>query len=98
MYCNFAILSEKSNYTLHVSRHYKGTMGDALEYHNNSKFSAKDKDNDDDPGSCIETYGGNGWWYGRCYHQCLLIWYMTWLMADTDQHHNGIIYIMTLEI
>ena len=80
MYCNFAILSEKSNYTLHVSRHYKGTMGDALEYHNNRKFSAKDKDNDDDPGSCIEMYDGNGWWYGRCYTSVLT--YMVYDMAN----------------
>ena len=71
-------------------------MGDALEYHNNRKFSAKDKDNDDDPGSCIEMYDGNGWWYGRCYTSVLT--YMVYDMADTDQHHNGIIYIMTLEI
>ena len=42
-YNNFSILSETSKYTLHVSHHSKGTMGDSLERHNNMKLTTKDK-------------------------------------------------------
>ena len=68
MYKNFAILSEATNYTLQVSNHLKGTMGDALEYHNNVKFSTKDRDNDDvNTVNCATKFGGYGWWFKKCY-------------------------------
>ena len=72
MYKNFAILSEATNYTLQVSHHYKGTMGDALEYHNNMKFSTKDRDNDlANNVNCATRYGGYGWWFKKCYFTLL---------------------------
>ena len=71
MYKNFAILSEATDYTLQVSHHFKGTMGDALEYHNNMKFSTKDRDNDLDPGDCANYHGGYGWWFKQCFYAFL---------------------------
>ena len=68
MYKKFVILSEATNYTLQVSHHFKGTMGDGLEYHNNMKFSTKDRDNDLDRGDCANFHGGFGWWFNKCYH------------------------------
>ena len=67
MYKNFAILSEAKNYTLQVSHHFKGNMGDALEYHNNMQFSTKDRDNDLSTGDCSNNQGGYGWWFNKCY-------------------------------
>ena len=72
MYKNFAILSEATNYTLQVSNHFKGIMGDALEYHNNVKFSTKDRDNDDlNTENCATRYGGYGWWFKKCFFALL---------------------------
>ena len=71
MYKNFAILSEATDYTLQVSHHFKGTMGDALEYHNNMKFSTKDRDNDLDTGDCANYHGGYGWWFKQCFYAFL---------------------------
>ena len=68
MYKNFAILSEATDYTLQVSHHYKGTMEDGFEYHNNMKFSTKDRDNDLDTGDCANYHGGYGWWFKKCYY------------------------------
>ena len=71
MYKNFAILSEATNYTLQVSHHFKGTMGDGLEYHNNMEFSTKDRDNDLDTGDCANSHGGYGWWFNKCFRAFL---------------------------
>ena len=72
MYKNFSILSEATNYTLQVSNFLKGTMGDAMKYHNNVKFSTTDRDNDDvNTVNCADKYGGYGWWFKRCYKALL---------------------------
>ena len=71
MYKNFAVLSEATSYKLQVSHHFKGTMGDALESHNNMKFSTKDRDNDQFAGDCADANGGYGWWYDKCYDTLL---------------------------
>ena len=71
MYKNFAILSEATSYTLQLSHHFRGTMGDALEYHNNMKFLTKDKDSDQGSGNCANFHDGCGWWYKNCYHTVL---------------------------
>ena len=39
-------------------------LGDSLAYHRGRKFSAKDKDNDEnDQYDCAELHGMGGWWY-----------------------------------
>ena len=72
MYKNFSILSEATNYTLQVSNFLKGTMGDAMNYHNNIKFSTTDRDNDEvNTVNCADKYGGYGWWFKDCYKALL---------------------------
>ena len=72
MYKNIAILSEASNYTFQVSNQFKGTMGDAIAYHNNEKFSAKDRDNDEvSTLNCSNKYEWFGWWFKKCYFALL---------------------------
>ena len=72
MYKNFAILSENTSYTLQISHYLNGTMGDALAYHNNTKFSTKDKDNDEGIDyDCAKVNGGYGWWYKYCFWAAL---------------------------
>ena len=72
MFKDFAILSEATNYTLQLSSHFKGTMGDSMEYHNNVMFSTKDRDNDGvNTADCAKRYGGYGWWFKSCYKALL---------------------------
>ena len=35
--------------------------------HNNSEWSTKDVDNDDNSGSCSNSYGDHAWWYTSCW-------------------------------
>ncbi|KAH3869316.1 ficolin-2-like [Dreissena polymorpha] len=84
-YQQFAVAGEKDVYRLSVSN-YIGTAGDSLSYSNNMAFSAKDRDNDLDVGSCA-LYLQSAWWYNACRHADLngpyggdryirgLIWY-----------------------
>ena len=73
MYKNFAVLSEATNYKLQLSHHFKGTMGDALQHHNNMEFSTMDRDNDQDFGVCANYHSGYGWWYRSATTHCLLV-------------------------
>ena len=46
-------------------------VGDKLNYHNGSKFSTPDQDNDKSSGySCAHGYHG-AWWYTNCYESNL---------------------------
>ena len=76
-YNNFAILSEDSKYTLHVSHHSKGNMGDSLERHNNKKFTTMDSDNDNNWRNCAVYNRGYPWWFDECsyYHSILTFMY-----------------------
>merc|ERR1712126_109638 len=43
-------------------------LGDAMSYHNGMKFSAKDKDQDNNPeAACSNSYQDGGWWFNWCY-------------------------------
>ena len=64
-YSTFTIGSCSTQYTLTVSG-YSGTATDCLAYHNEMKFSTKDRDNDAYSGSCATRYTG-AWWYKKCY-------------------------------
>lgn len=40
-------------------------LGDSMTYHNNQRFSTKDKDNDKYSTSCAKKFKG-GWWFKSC--------------------------------
>ncbi|XP_046861130.1 fibrinogen-like protein A [Xenia sp. Carnegie-2017] len=62
-YEDFLVKNENSKYQSSIGK-YTGTVGDALSYHNNMKFSTKDSDNDKySSGNCAS---GGGWWYNDC--------------------------------
>uniref|UniRef100_A0A7M5WLV0 Fibrinogen C-terminal domain-containing protein n=1 Tax=Clytia hemisphaerica TaxID=252671 RepID=A0A7M5WLV0_9CNID len=66
-YDTFEIGDEASKYTLKIS----GVSGDAndltaLSYHNNTKFSTYDQDNDNSGGDCSNNWEGTGWWFNNC--------------------------------
>ena len=69
-YSTFLVLSEQTNYTLHVSG-YSGNAGyDALSYSTGMKFTTYDRDNDPWTGSdynnnCAVSESG-GFWYKEC--------------------------------
>ena len=73
-YRTFLVLSEQTNYTLHVSG-YSGNAGrDALSYDNGMMFTTYDRDNDrwthSNPifnNNCAVPVGG-GFWYRTCAH------------------------------
>ncbi|KAI8493450.1 Fibrinogen C domain-containing protein 1 [Branchiostoma belcheri] len=68
-YDTFAISPQSQNYKLHVGN-YSGTAGDSLTYHDGKPFSTKDRDNDENLGSCAQEYKG-AWWYKCCHHSNL---------------------------
>ncbi|XP_037820542.1 fibrinogen C domain-containing protein 1-like [Lucilia sericata] len=65
----FKIDSESTDYTLTVDD-YSGNAGDSLQFHNGSKFSTNDRDNDIYSGNCAESFKGS-WWYKNCYYSNL---------------------------
>jgi len=70
-YSALIVLSESSNYTLHVSGYKGNVRRDALSYHNGMQFTTIDRDNDQkSSGNCVTSYGG-GFWYKNCYHCCV---------------------------
>ncbi|XP_076337572.1 techylectin-5B-like [Tachypleus tridentatus] len=68
-YAEFLVRSERELYKMSYKT-YKGDAGNSLAVHNNMMFSAKDKDNDKNSGSCAQNHKG-GWWYNSC-HRCNL--------------------------
>ena len=69
-YSFFSIGNALTQYILTVDG-YTGNAGDSMKYHNETMFSAKDRDNDIRNGSsCAITYKG-GWWYKRCHRSNL---------------------------
>lgn len=69
VYSRFSVGDEASKYKLEVSG-YSGTAGDAMNYHNNMKFSTPDQDNDiwhmtND--SCAIEWK-SAWWFNGCIH------------------------------
>ena len=65
-YSRFMVASESQQYKLSVGG-YSGTAGDAMYYHNGSRFSTKDRDNDRFSWHCAQEFRG-GWWYKYCHH------------------------------
>jgi len=68
-YSMIFVLSEATNYTLHVASYSGNTGLDALSYHNGMMFSTYDRDNDLHSGqNCAVTYGGGFWYHAGCFH------------------------------
>ena len=70
-YSSFIILSESSDYTLHVSG-YSGNAGhDAFGPHSGMKFTTFDRDNDLKTSlNCALRWGGGNWYRG-CHYCCV---------------------------
>ncbi|XP_049548191.1 angiopoietin-1-like [Anopheles darlingi] len=63
-YSSFQVASESKQYELTVGSH-SGTAGDGwASYHNGTKFSTKDRDNDENYGTHHAVSYEGGWWYG----------------------------------
>ena len=70
-YSTFYIGGSTTDYTLHISG-YSGTAGDSFTYHNLTKFTTKDKNNNIDERTKIKiNCGVSGWWYNNCYNSNL---------------------------
>uniref|UniRef100_A0A8D0HMR1 Fibrinogen C-terminal domain-containing protein n=1 Tax=Sphenodon punctatus TaxID=8508 RepID=A0A8D0HMR1_SPHPU len=85
-FTSFKVLSENENYTLSVGSYLDGNMGDSFSSHNKHSFSTRDKDNDQNEGSCAIAYKG-GWWYGNCHSSNLNGLY---LKGEHSSYANGI--------
>ena len=68
-YSTFTVANEASNYTLLVW-FYSGTATDKLTQHRGMAFTTKDRDNDENWGSCA-VRGKGAWWYKDCWHSNL---------------------------
>jgi len=69
-YSTFIVLTESSNYRLHVSGH-SGNARDALRKQKGQMFTTFDRDNDRSSfGNCAAYYGG-GFWHNNCYYCCV---------------------------
>ena len=68
-YSTFSISDGSTEYILTVGG-YSGTAGDSLWYHNGSRFSTRDNDNDNWGHNCAQYYTG-AWWYNNCHNSNL---------------------------
>ena len=60
-YSTFSVSDGSTEYILTVGG-YSGTAGDSLAYHNGSRFTTRDNDNDNNGGNCA-YYRNGAWWY-----------------------------------
>jgi len=69
-YSTFLVLSEQTNYTLHVSGYSGNARYDALGGHNGMMFTTYDRDNDpwirSSYNNNCAVYNGGGFWYKSC--------------------------------
>ncbi|XP_021445175.2 tenascin-N isoform X2 [Oncorhynchus mykiss] len=65
VYDNFKIAPAKQKFKLTIGK-YRGTAGDAMNYHQGRPFSTVDNDNDIALGNCALTHRG-AWWYKNCH-------------------------------
>ncbi|XP_045570618.1 tenascin-N isoform X2 [Salmo salar] len=65
VYDNFKIAPAKQKFKLTIGK-YRGTAGDAMNYHQGRPFSTFDNDNDIALGNCAFTHRG-AWWYKNCH-------------------------------
>ncbi|XP_019630224.1 PREDICTED: fibrinogen C domain-containing protein 1-like [Branchiostoma belcheri] len=85
VYDTFAISPESQNYRLHIGT-YSGTAVDSLTVHDGKQFSTKDRDDDEDPVSCAQSYKG-AWWYQSCHSSNLNGLYH---LGTHESHADGV--------
>ncbi|XP_006264899.1 ficolin-2 isoform X1 [Alligator mississippiensis] len=88
-YDSFHILGESDKYKLILGDMVAGNAGDSLSYHNNSKFSTHNQNND--PVSyknCAETFQG-GWWFNNCHFSHLNGRYLQGYQIESG---NGVVW------
>ena len=66
-YSTFEVSGESDGYKLIIGG-YTGNAGDSLKYHNNMKFSTKDRDQDLSSYTNCALTGRGAWWYNACYN------------------------------
>ena len=64
-YSFFSVRNSRTNYVLNIAG-YTGTAGDSLGPHNDTQFSAKDRDNDQRSINCAIAHNG-AWWFRMVY-------------------------------
>ncbi|KAJ3641837.1 hypothetical protein Zmor_028309 [Zophobas morio] len=72
LYDDFKIGNESTGYVVQSLGDYTGDAGDSFKHHIGIKFSALDRDQDenDDKESCA-VYFETGWWFRNCYYTLL---------------------------
>ncbi|KAF6124342.1 hypothetical protein HJG60_005041 [Phyllostomus discolor] len=65
-YQSFKLGSEEEKYKLLLGAFIEGSAGDSLTQHNNTAFTTKDQDNDENTSNCAQQYQG-AWWYKNCH-------------------------------
>jgi hypothetical protein len=72
---SFQVNGERDKFKLSISGFKQGStvkLSDLMNYHNGSKFSTKDQDNDGDSnGHCSRKLGNGGWWFDNCHNSNL---------------------------
>lgn len=68
-YSTFTVGSESTKYLMQCGK-YDGNAGDSFTYHNNTKFSTKDSDNDKWAANCATEFKG-AWWFKYCHRSNL---------------------------
>ncbi|XP_006902443.1 PREDICTED: ficolin-2 [Elephantulus edwardii] len=85
-YSSFMMAGEEEKYKLVLGAFEEGNAGDSLTIHNNNSFSTKDRDNDQNSGSCAVMFRG-AWWYESCHRSNLNGLY---LGGAHESYANGI--------
>ncbi|PAA83076.1 hypothetical protein BOX15_Mlig015675g2, partial [Macrostomum lignano] len=69
-YTGFQVAGHEANFSMTYSQMSKSKSSvfyDALADGKGAGFSTYDRDRDRDSGSCSQTWGRGGWWFGACY-------------------------------
>lgn len=87
-YSSFKIAGAESNYRLTIGG-YSGNAGDSFGPHNEMQFSTLDRDNDNWPGSCSQSFTG-GWWFNFCHSSNLN---GTYIPGPHESYANSITWL-----
>ncbi|XP_013771957.1 techylectin-5B-like [Limulus polyphemus] len=83
-YSKFLVRSERELYKMTIGS-YQGNAGDSLSYHNETRFSTKDRDNDNSSSNCAVSRFG-AWWFRDCAHSHLNGVYTSGGKTEANDH------------